>query len=541
MYWWDHAATLLLRKNTKLRRFGFITTNSFRQSFNQRVVQRHVHAEGELSIAFAIPDHPWVKQPKSQRGHKSRKKAAVRIAMTAVESGRHAGRLGRVTRQEGLDTDAPIVEIDFKEGMLLPNLRIGIDTTALAKLTSNDDVSSLGVALHGKGFLLTSEQAAALGYRKNSNKEPLIKEYRDGKDLTDRPHHNFVIDAYPHDEQYLRQVHPSIYQWLLDRVLPERIHNRDKQRQDKWWWFGRTHADMRSLLDSLVRYVGTTETSKHRFFQFIEGGILPDHMVIAFGLDDAFYLGVLSSRIHVLWTLETGGTLEDRPRYNKTRCFETFAFPIASETQSEKIRTLAEELDSLRKRVLVEHDFLTMTRLYNVREKLKSGEPLDDSEKGIHDAGCVGVIHELHNKLDAAVADAYGWPADLSDEEILARLVALNRERAEEEKKGLIRWLRPEYQAARAKVGAAKEEQIEAALEAPDAEAPPLPKDDADLVAMLRSRLRAVGKPIEPKALAQHFRDGGKGTRRVERGLRLLAAAGVVRRSDAGWFLPADR
>jgi hypothetical protein len=171
---------------------------------------------------------------------------------------------------------------------------------------------------------------------------------------------------------------------------------------------------------------------------------------------------------------------------------------------------------------------------------LKSGEPLNDSEKAIHEAGCVGVIHQLHNEIDGAVAAAYGWPVDLSEEQILTRLVALNKERAEEERKGLVRWLRPEYQAGRAKIRAAEEEQIEAPLDAPEAQAPSLPKDDADLVAILRSRLRAVGRPIDPKALALHFRDGGKGTRRVERGLRLLAAAGVVRRVDTGWFLPSD-
>jgi hypothetical protein len=97
--------------------------------------------------------------------------------------------------------------------------------------------------------------------------------------------------------------------------------------------------------------------------------------------------------------------------------------------------------------VLAQHDFLTMTKLYNVREKLKSGEQLDKSERVIHDAGCVGVIHELHNKIDTAVADAYGWHADLFDEDILARLVSLNKERTEEERRGTIRWLRSEYQA----------------------------------------------------------------------------------------------
>ncbi len=202
---------------------------------------------------------------------------------------------------------------------------------------------------------------------------------------------------------------------------------------------------------------------------------------------------------------------------------------------------LAEELDALRKKVLSEHDFLTMTKLYNVREKLKSDEPLNENEKAIHDADCVGVIHELHNKIDAAVAEAYGWPADLSDAEILSRLVALYKERAEEEKRGLIRWLRPEYQAARAKVHAAKEEQIEAELEIAAAQAPKLPKDDAKLVTMLRQTLRAIGKPAQAKDIAQRFRDGPRGSRRVERGLRLLAAAGVVRRTGKGWFLPSDR
>lgn len=264
-------------------------------------------------------------------------------------------------------------------------------------------------------------------------------------------------------------------------------------------------------------------------------------MVRVFALDDAFQLGILSSHIHTVFSLRKGGWIGagNDPRY-QAECFSTFPFPETSEAQRARIRELAEELDALRKKVVAEHDFLTMTKLYNVREKLKSGGPLDETERAIHDAGCVGVIHELHNKIDAAVAEAYGWPVDLSDDEILARLVALNRERAEEEKRGIIRWLRPEYQAPRAKA-AIKKEQFEVALEAPEAGLPLLPKDDAQLVAVLRRTLRTIGKPVQPKALALQFRDGGRAVRRVERGLRLLVAAGAVRRSDSGWFLPADR
>jgi hypothetical protein len=124
---------------------------------------------------------------------------------------------------------------------------------------------------------------------------------------------------------------------------------------------------------------------------------------------------------------------------------------------------------------------------------------------------------------------------------MLGRLVALNKEHADEERRGIIRWLRSEYQAGHAKAHTAKDEQIEATLEVPGIELPALPKDDAALVAILRQTLRLIGKPIEAKEIAVSFRDGARGTRRIERGLKLLAAAGVVRRSSGGWFFPSDR
>ncbi len=92
------------------------------------------------------------------------------------------------------------------------------------------------------------------------------------------------------------------------------------------------------------------------------------------------------------------------------------------------------------------HQGLTMTGMYNVLEKLRSGEPLNAKEQTIHEQGLVSVLKQLHDELDAAVFDAYGWPVTLTEEEILERLVALNAERAAEEQRGLIRWLRPEFQ-----------------------------------------------------------------------------------------------
>jgi hypothetical protein len=133
------------------------------------------------------------------------------------------------------------------------------------------------------------------------------------------------------------------------------------------------------------------------------------------------------------------------PRYSKSRCFDLFPFPAATETQTVRIRDLAEELNQHRKRA--EAAGLGIITQYNLLERLSGGETLTDKEQALDAKGLVSLLLELHQKLDAAVAQAYGWPVDLSDAEILERLVALNHERATEEAKGQIRWLRPDYQA----------------------------------------------------------------------------------------------
>ncbi len=136
------------------------------------------------------------------------------------------------------------------------------------------------------------------------------------------------------------------------------------------------------------------------------------------------------------------------PVYVKIRlASRTSPSPTPPTRRKAHIRGLAEELDAHRKRQQAQHPKLTLTDMYNVLEKLRGGEPLSMAEKVTHEQGLVSVLRQLHDDLDAAVFDAYGWPASLTDEEILARLVALNAERAAEEGRGLVRWLRPEYQA----------------------------------------------------------------------------------------------
>jgi hypothetical protein len=108
----------------------------------------------------------------------------------------------------------------------------------------------------------------------------------------------------------------------------------------------------RQAVAGVKRYIVTPETAKHRFFTFLDSTIVPDHGTIAIAVEDAFYLGVLSSVIHVQWALAAGGRLGvgDDPRYNKSRCFDPFPFPAATEAQQAKIRALGEQLDAHRKR-----------------------------------------------------------------------------------------------------------------------------------------------------------------------------------------------
>lgn len=173
-----------------------------------------------------------------------------------------------------------------------------------------------------------------------------------------------------------------------------------------------------------------------------------------------------------------------------------------------------------------------MTGIYNVLEKLKEGEALTEKEKAIHEKGLVSVLEQIHDDLDAAVFAAYGWPPALADEEILERLVALNRERAEEERRGLVRWLRPEFQAPRAAAKPTQEE-LEIAPAEAKAAAPkkhPWPKALPEQVQAVRAALAARAHPAAASDLARTFK--GARTDRIEEVLATLAALGQARVSE---------
>jgi hypothetical protein len=522
MYWWHKAADLVARR--KAWRFGFITTNSMHQVFARRVVQAALSARNPVSIVFAIPDHPWV----DGAGN-----AAVRIAMTVADAGTHEGRLLTVVKEEpGPDGEA-IVTLSEQRGTILANLRIGADVASATPLLSNEGLCSPGVKLHGSGFIVAPSQAEALGLGKTPGLEAVIKPYRNGRDLTGRPRDVLVIDLFGLDENDARHRFPAVYQHVLDRVRPEREQNSRESYRRYWWLYGEPRKELRKALEGLSRYIATVETAKHRTFQFLDAGTLPDNMLVCIALDDAFFLGVLSSRIHVSWALRAGGRLGvgNDPRYNKTVCFDPFPFPIASPSAQARIRQLAQELDQHRKARLAANHKLTLTGLYNVLEMERAGAPLDADARAIHE-GEVAILRALHDDLDAAVAEAYGWPADLPTEDVLARLTALNRDRSAAEARGEVHWLRPEFQATL--VRKAKTATLDLAAPKAAQQRTTWPAELAEQVLSVRRVLAAEGRPLEVTDVARRYQRAPKA--RVESTLATLAALGHVRALDDGRF-----
>jgi SAM-dependent methyltransferase len=438
MYWWDRAAELLTREKTRLRRFGFVTTNSITQVFQRRVVERHLNSASPVSILLAIPDHPWTKA--------SRDAAAVRIAITVAQAGKHDGILREVVSEEGLDTDEPKIGFVDRRGGINADLTIGANLDSVAGLVSNEAICYRGVQLMGAGFIVSSDKAAELGLGQRSGLERYIKHYRNGRDLTARSRDVMVIDLLGLSAVKARQDYPEVYQHLYETVKPDRDKNNRASYRDKWWQFGEPRREMRPALENIPRYIATVETAKHRVFQFLDVSVMPDNMLVVIASSEAFHLGVMSSSAHAIWGSLAGGTLEDRPRYTKSRCFDPFPFPHTTDAIAIEIAALAEELDTTRKTVLAEHADLTLTALYNMVERVRSGETLSMKERDACRRGRVLILKDLHDQIDDAVMRAYGWPKDLTDEQIIGRLVDLNLQRASEERRGFIRWLRPDYQ-----------------------------------------------------------------------------------------------
>ena len=557
MYWWYKAAQMMAHK--KISKFGFVTTNSITQTFNRRIVQDSLTASPPISVTFAIPDHPWIN---------SEDCAAIRIAMTVCDAGKSSGKLELVVAEkENEDTDDIEIISVRKIGLIQSDLSVGANVVDVKPLRANSKLAGIGVMLGNDGFIVRPD----IDF---SSEEAAIKQLSNGNDILKKNRNLRVIDFYGMNVNEAQTIFPRAFQQILLKVKPERDLNNRGSRRENWWLFSETMPKTRDSISNLKRYIPAVLTAKHRVFTFLDSKVIPDVSIVAIALDDAYFLGILSSNIHIAWALAAGGTLEDRPRYNKLVCFDPFPFPDATLEQKEKIRQLGERLDRHRKQVQAQHPEITITGMYNLLEKLRKGEDFTDKDREYNNKALVSTLKQIHDELDNAVLEAYGWedlkPSSLHQttdsppsppilggtepsheskspsiggfrgldnlsgesltEIILDRLVTLNAQRAEEERNGLIRWLRPEYQApneVRTQTvieGVGESEEVAIA----PAEIKTFPKQPKDQLAAIRDLLRTSNNPWTIAQIAAQFKNGGRYKNAISENLERLEWFGIL-------------
>lgn len=532
MTWWHIAAEKVGRGEA--RQFGFITTNSIRQIFNRRVVDYHLrHEKHPVHLTFAIPDHPWVDSADG---------AAVRISMTVAAAGRGDGRLSKVTTELIGDGGEAEVELESETGLIYPDLRLGVNVAGAAVLRANTRIAFRGITLLGEGFWVRKDDPLVL-------QEPAaLRPVRNGKDLTRKSRDLLCIDLFGMTQDDARQKFPGAYQRLMDRVKPERDVSERKSYRERWWTFAEPRPDLRLALKGLQRYIATTMTAKHRIFSMLDASILPDQGIVAIASSDYLILGVLSSRVHTRWAFAAGGTLEDRPRYNQSRCFQTFPFPGADTGMdalaAARIRDLAEQLDKHRRDRIEETPSLSLTSMYNVMQKEAEGIPLSKSEKVVHQKGLLSVLRELHRELDKSVLASYGWSdeLDLEGDELLLRLVELNAARASQEADGVVHWIRPEFQVAQAmepQPGMFRTDELDTGsddrLESePRATRLPWPNSLPEQIKAVADFLGSSPSAVSLDQVAARFTGRGRWRERLPTILDTLEALGRARRTTSG-------
>jgi type II restriction/modification system DNA methylase subunit YeeA len=389
-YWFEKSRAQIAQG--KAKRAGLISTNSIRGGASRKVLES-IKETGDLFMAWA--DEPWILEG-----------AAVRVSLVGFDDGTETART--------LDGQPAAV--------INPDLTGNTDVSQAKALPENQGVAFQGTIKMGDfnlPFGVVEPWLDSPNPDGRSNRE-VIRPWVNGMDITRRPSNTWVIDfgimSKEEAEQYI-----TPFEYVAEKVRPGRKENRDAHAAKNWWLHHRPRPEMRAALKGLLRYICTPRVSKYRLFAWLSADVLPDSATIAIARDDDYTFGVLHSKLHEVWSLAMGTSLEDRPRYTPTTCFETFPFPRPTETQRADIEKWAKYLDDVRTQLLGAEQTRTLTKLYNYLTELRATR---DSKSPVYP------LLLAHEKLDAAVAAAYGWAWPLSDDEILAALLALNLERA---------------------------------------------------------------------------------------------------------------
>lgn len=306
-----------------------------------------------------------------------------------------------------------------------PDLSASLNLTVAQVLQENRGIAYMGDVKVGPFDIdakVARHMLAAQGNPNGRSNSDVVLPWINGLDITRRHRDMWVIDFGTNMTEAEAALYEMPFEYAKQHIKPFRLASKSNVRGIPWWLHLWPRPAMRTVLAPLSRYIATPTVAKHRLFSWVEQPTLPDHQLIVIGRDDDYFFGVLHSKIHELWALRMGTSLEDRPRYTPTTTFETFPFPWAPGKEpvddlrviaiGQAAKELVEKRDqwlnpegadeaTLKKR--------TLTNLYNERPTW---------------------LDLAHQKLDLAVLDAYGWSHDVNDEEILGRLLALNLEQA---------------------------------------------------------------------------------------------------------------
>lgn len=417
-YWFDKALRHL--QQNKVKYVGLVATNSIRQISNRQVLERIVD---NSQIYEAWSDEPWINAG-----------AVVRVSLVCFGSNANS----------------------TLDGIIVPkiygDLRSGDDLTSANPLAENVNVSFFGLALAGK-FTVDQDLAEVWLSLPNPNGRPnsdVLRPLWNGTDLTGRWNGRWVIDFGTTRGEAEAMLYEAPFAYVLEHVKPVRVLNNRSSRAEKWWKHGEARPAMRTAIAGLGRYIATSEKSKHRFFVWLSESVAPDNRLIVVARNDDVTFGILSSRFHVCWALAVGSTLEDRPAYATTTCFDMFPFPpgltlrddLSLSANSAAIAAAAVRLNELRETWLNPAEWVDLLR---TPQEASAGYPLRPTAKPGHEVELNSRtltnlynqrptwLDNSHKTLDKAVAEAYGWSdytPEMPDDEILRRLLKLNLERS---------------------------------------------------------------------------------------------------------------
>jgi hypothetical protein len=255
----------------------------------------------------------------------------------------------------------------------------------------------------------------------------VVKPWVNATDITGNGRGMFIIDFGTDMTQKAAALYQLPFEYIKHHVEPTRLQPNRDLGDKPWWLHGRPRGDLRKALAPLSRYIITPRVSKFRPFIWLASETIPDSATFAFARADDYFFGVLHSSTHELWARAQGTQLrevESGFRYTPNSTFDTFPFPWPpgtepSEAESPVVKAIAaaaRELVRVRDAWLnppeASEDDLkmrTLTKLYNERPTW---------------------LDHAHRALDEAVFAAYGWPPNLTTQQILANLLALNHLRA---------------------------------------------------------------------------------------------------------------